>query len=304
MRNYASLADSKYLPQLLALYESLRKHSSEEFTLYVLPMDQQTVDTLMAMVLPNVQLILGFHESHEGMAEARANRSHKEYCWTCASNLCEVLLDWSNWHNESEGTEAIESITYLDADCYFFSDPKVIHDEIGDRSIAVIPHRLIPSKKHLESNGQFNVSWVSFKNNSVGRECCSTWAWQCREQCSESIGCGDQAYLDSWPGKYGPELAIIQNIGAGLAPWNLANYGLYQFDGPPQLAANRTDYSLGGLVPVVFYHFHETRFHPDGSVFLTGYELRPVDEELIYKPYIAAVNEAQAKLRALQAQTV
>lgn len=285
MRNYCTLFDSKYLPQGLALYESLKRHSSEPFTLYVLPMDAECADVLISMVLPGVILVHGFHELPQ-IQPLRATRTHQEYCWTLASQLAEVLLP------------ELDEINYIDADCFFFSDPEVIFDEIGERSIGIIPHRFIPSKKHLEVNGQFNVSLVHFKNDPVGRECLSTWAAQCREKCSAKEGCGDQKYLDAWPAKYGPELCVIQNIGVGLAPWNLANYWVHLDAHDFTLIAGR--HGFGGW-RVVMYHFHEFRSNTDGSYRLTNYDLRPEDVELIYEPYIQAVEAAKGLIASSEA---
>jgi len=270
MRHYCTLFDSKYLPQGLALYDSLVKHSSEAFTLCVLAMDTETLRTLQSLNFQNVLPMDG----RSFLLNQRIDRTWQEFCWTCASNLAEDVMDWAD--KDVDDPWYLEHLTYIDADCYFFSDPKVIFDEIGDRSIAVIPHRLIPSKKHLEVNGQFNVSWVTFKNNDVGRECLSTWAAQCRERCSAKIGCGDQKYLDEFPVKYGDELCVIENIGAGLAPWNLAHYTLTE---GPKVDGN----------DVVFYHYHE---YLHGQR-LTNYELRDEDVKYIYAPYFAAVSRAQ-----------
>ncbi len=279
MRNYCTLFDTNYLPRGLALYRSLVKHSSEEFKLYILPMNLECHFILSDLNLPNVELVTGFHEQPL-MKDASKNRTYQEYCWTCASNLCDFLM--------TSGSDefGVNEITYLDSDMLFFADPKAIFDEIGGCSIAVIPHRLIPSKRHLEVNGMFNVSWVTFKNNFVGRDCCSMWAWQCRDRCSAMIGCGDQVYLDAWPSRYGDDLRIIQNIGAGTAPWNLANYRVT--DGP----------KVDGQ-PVVFYHYHEFA-EKDGVFRLTNYDLREEDRAFIYAPYLIAYFAAKAELEKLR----
>ncbi len=286
MRQYCTLFDSKYLPQGLALYESLRKHSSEPFTLYVAPMDEETETVLLSLHLPHVVMIHGFNDL-PAMLELRAKTTHQEYCWASASQLAEYLLEVTK-----------EDINYIDADCFFFSDPKVIFDEIGERSIAVIPHRFIPAKKYLEVNGKFNVSLVHFKNDPIGRECLTTWAWQCREKCSAKDGCGDQKYLDAWPGKYGTDLCVIQNIGIGLAPWNLANYimCLHRLDGPPGLI---DDCEAFEMWPVIMYHYHEFKELPNGHFRLTNYDLRSEDIELIYEPYLIAYQEAKTRIESL-----
>lgn len=258
----------------LAMYESLKRHSSEPFSLKILPLDDESEVALETMRLPDV-IVLGTRAfvQDQRLEEIKQARSAQHYAWTCASQLCEWLLFCADCE--------FSEITYLDADLFYFSDPEPIFGEIGDRSIGIIPHRLIPSKRHLEVNGKFNVGMVHFKNTDAGRHCLSTWAAQVRERC-DSATCGDQKYLDEWPGRYGDELSIIQNIGANVAPWNVANYELTE--GP----------KVDGL-PVIFYHFHEY-IHGER---LTNYQLRPEDIEFIYKPYIAAIQEAEDRIAVL-----
>lgn len=207
-----------------------------------------------------------------GLAELRDTRTWKEFCWTAASCYAEFLLR----------SQKMDALTYLDADMMFFSDPQVVFDEIGERSIAITPHRLIPSKKHLERNGLFNVGWVTFKNDEVGRNCLSRWAAQTRERCSADYGCGDQFYLNEWPDLYGKDLCIIQNIGVNAGPWSIGNWKVAE--GP----------CLDG-VPLVLYHAHE--YIHDKR--LTNYDLRPEDIEFIYKPYVAAVEAATERVKGL-----
>lgn len=283
MKHYCTLFDSRYLPQGLVLYHSLLKHSSERFMLHILPMDVPTHVALKALELPRAALVNSVNfEIRTEMGLCRQNRTWQEFCWTAASNLCEYLMRdcvMCEW----------DGITYLDADMMFFSDPKVVFDEIGERSIAIVPHRFIPSKQYLEVNGTYNVSWVSFANTNAGRECLSVWANQCRNWCravNEGDRYGDQKYLNAWPGKYGDDLCVIENIGVGLAPWNLANYALTE--GP----------TVDG-VPVVFYHYHEWLVRDDDTIRLTNYDLRPEDERLIYAPYLRAYTQAMAGLEAL-----
>lgn len=278
---FATLCDARYLKQALALYESLRKHSSETFTLYVLAMDIECANILTTMALPGIQLVLGFHETHRGMKEARANRTHAEYCFTCSSALCEALLE-----------TGLSEITYLDSDCWFMADPKIAFDEIGERSIGIIPHRFADNadRPRLEKAGRFNVSLVHFKNTPVGRACVTKWADQCRAKCSvESYG--DQLYLQNWPEEYGSECAIVENPTVGVAPWNLSSYAVTGTDHVAYIDGK----------PVCMYHFHETRFREDGTVHLTNYRLRNEDRQFIYAPYIRAVESAKFKIhRAIE----
>lgn len=277
MRNYCTLSDRVYLPKLLALHESLVRHSSEDSRLYILAMDLQTgwiVDELKldrATVIP-----LATFERELNLKPVRESRTHQEYCWTCASSLLDYML------------RTVGDCTYLDADLFFFSDPLAIFDEIGGRSIGITPHRFPASRKHKEENGRFNVGWVSAVANTTGKVCISRWAQQCREWCFNRVeahhACGDQKYLDVWPIAFPGEVCEISNAGVNLAPWNIEQYRIAE--GPTV-----------DEKPVVFYHYHEF----ESPVNLTGYPMRSEDLKYIYAPYISGWNEAAVKVSYIEA---
>lgn len=273
MRTYCTLFDRSYLPKGLCLYESLKRHSSEDFTLHVLALDNETAWLLTELALPHVEILpSAVFEKALDLEAIKASRTWQEWCWGCASSLMIYLMQW------------VGDVTYVDSDVYFFSDPKVIFDEMGNRSIGITPHRLIPSKKHLEVNGLFNVGIVAARRTRVGEECIGYWSMQCRKRCSATVGCGDQQYLDEWPVKYGSDVCVIENIGVNAGPWSLANWQVTE--GP----------KLDG-VQLVAYHAHEYQHQQR----LTNYELRPADIECIYQPYIEAHWRADMKIvRAIE----
>lgn len=274
MRHYCTLFDMKYAPQGVALYDSLYQHSAEPFKLWILALDMDTVRILEALHLSHVAIACGeTFEWEAGLHEIRESRTHQEWCWTLASQWCEYLIQ-----------HGLLEVTYLDADTFFFSDPEPAFEEIGHRSIAITPHRLIPSKKHLEVNGTFNVGFVHFRNTDVGRRCLERWAAQCRAKCSASDGCGDQLYLNEWPELYGKECCVIENIGVNAGPWSLGNWDVTP---GPRLQD----------VTLICYHAHELDLEKGR---LTNYELRPEDVTLIYEPYLEALRRAQAKIESVK----
>jgi hypothetical protein len=276
MRHYCTVSDSKYLPKLLVMYKSLRKYSSVDIMLDVLALDEDTQRVLDElgrddMLVTSIESIGLRHKD---------GQPWPEFCWSCASQFADHLLK----------TLTIPDLTYLDADEMYFSDPEPIFEEIGDKSIGVVEHRLIPSKKHLAVNGRFNVAFNFFKNNAIGRECLSTWAAQVRERCDSST-CGDQKFLDSWPAKYGDECHVVQHIGADTAPWNLGNWNVTE---GPCVDGQR----------IIFHHYHEFCERPDGSFRLTNYDLRPEDIEFIYRPFVDSYRRAQEQIGSLLGNAV
>jgi len=214
-------------------------------------------------------------------------RTHVELCWTLASQFTSWMLGWIH--------PGADNITYLDADLYFFSNPTPVFAKIGERSIAITPHRLPegPNKARLEKNGKYNVGFVYFRNTGYGNACLSRWAAQVRERCSAEVGCGDQVYLDSWESDYPGEVAILGH-GINTGPWNLSAYDdVMQYDGQVFL----------GRDPLICYHFHEFQESEDGTIRLTNYPLRPVDKDLIYRPYLNAYRAAKERIVSVHLQT-
>ncbi len=265
-RNFCTLYDAQYLAKGLAMYESLVKHSSEPFTLHVLAMDDQTERILTELALPNmhVMTLAGFERAMK-LQEIRERRTWAEYCWGCASNLMEYMLPWM----------PDDGITYIDSDILFFSDPKVIFDEVGERSIGITPHRFSPKEElRLGKNGKFNVGIVVARNSETGRECIERWAAQCRDRCSAEVGCGDQQYLDEWPSLYGEECCEIENLGVNLGPWSLDHVDM-------------------AAIELNSFHYHEFVNYK----YLTGYALRQIHLDVIYQPYIGALLDAEVRIR-------
>lgn len=277
MRHFCTLADIKYLPQALVLCDSLRKHANEDMRVYFLALDDKCEHALRGLGLDFVNIVsLSDLVREMKLEEIQNRRTKKEWCWTLASQLCEYLME-----------SGLYEITYIDADCQAHSDLRVAFEEIGDRPIAITLHRLIPSKKHLEVNGRYNVGFLTFRNTWTGHACLSKWARQVRARCSESVGCGDQWYLEEFVADHGNLVCVFKNIGINAAPWNIGNWRV--------TAGPRVD-----GIPIVTYHYHETRFRDDGSVFLTNYKLRDEDRRFIYDPYTSAICAARDRINLVR----
>lgn len=277
-RYYCSVSDKNYLCKLLCLYESILRHSSSPFCLYVLALDESTRIELARLHLEKAIVIeCEYFVRQMNLGEIRRSRTHQEWCWTTASQFCEFLLK-----------TGLREVTYLDSDLFMFSDPEAVFNEIGERSIAITPHRLIPPKQHLIENGAFNVGWITFKNTEIGRGCLSRWAAQVRTRCSAETGCGDQVYLNDFVFLYGYDLCILSK-GINAGPWSIGNWQVTE--GP----------RLDGEILTAF-HFHEFLEREDGTFRLTNYDLRDDDVIYIYRPYVAAYTTAKERIESLHLQ--
>ena len=270
VRNFCTLFDRNYLYKGAVMLRSLAKHDPGART-FVVCLDHITLSVLTRLSIPGVQTIELREVESDEVLRVKPVRSVAEYCWTLTS----VVM----WHVMQENPD-IDLLTYLDADLMFFSSVEPIFIEMGNASILAVEHRYPREKQHFEMYGRFNVQWVSFRRDQAGMSCLARWRTQCLEWCYARIEGGkhgDQKYLDSWPSDYGDAFHSLQNVGAGLAPWNYANYKLQVRDGRYWVDDSQ----------VIFYHFHQFQILDSGgfSPFRTQYfEGRPPPHAL-YEHY-------------------
>ena len=235
MHHFCTYFDRHYLPRALALYDSLTARCPD-FHLWALCFDDESHRALAGR--PNVTPISLTEFEDAELLQAKATRTLQEYYFTCTPSLPLYLFRTS---------PEIDRITYIDSDLFFFDDPQLVFDEIGDSSIAIIPHRFARQVRDKERSGKYNVGWLTFRRDENAMSCLSWWRERCLEWCyarHEDGKYADQKYLDDWPQRFDGVLEI-KNPGANLGPWNLANYRVEYHDG---------HVSVDGR-PLVFYHF-------------------------------------------------
>ena len=219
---YCTYFSYNFAPFGLSLLESLSEHDSKSFV-YVLCLDCKTFSLLKSLQFKNVELlkIIDLEKIFPELSSAKSNRSTTEYYWTLTPFLLFYFLFVK---------KTCSQLTYLDADQFFYSDPKVVFDEIGNSDIAIMPHRFPDSINSSSEHGKFNVSWLTFRDTPNAQNCLEWWKASCHEWCyaaGDENRYGDQKYLDEFPKKY-EKVHIIQNIGAGLAPWNLMTFNFQE----------------------------------------------------------------------------
>jgi hypothetical protein len=239
-RVFCTYFDHHYLPRGLALFRSLERWCPD-FELWVLCFSQECHRVLTQLGWPRLRPIAleEFERDDAALLTAKAARSRVEYYFTCSPSLPLFVL--------ARQSEA-DLVTYLDADLMFFSSPEACFAELGAGSIAIIGHRFPERLRHLEETGIYNVGWATFCRDTNGLACLRWWRERCLEWCHDRVEpgrYGDQKYLDRWPELF-PGVVVLENPGANLAPWNLANYTLRVVNGQVDVDGHA----------LVFFHFH------------------------------------------------
>jgi hypothetical protein len=236
---YCTLFDWRYLTRGLAMLRSLEPYVREHDEIIILGLDDSTRSTLAEYSCGRWRIVSVDDLGDEELIALRDTRPQREFCWTCTP----ALSAWAVRTGE-EG----DIVVYLDADLLFFSDPRILLAELSDEyNVLVHEHRFSPDKLHFEKDsGRFNVGLVAFRIGEEGRACVERWRAQTIDRCELGPGyCGDQKYLEEWPSLF-RGLRVLQNIGGGVAPWNVNQYVVDERAGRP-IVNDRE---------VVFYHYH------------------------------------------------
>jgi hypothetical protein len=120
------------------------------------------------------------------------------------------------------------------------------------------------------------------RNEPDGIAVIKWWRQRCIEWCHDYVDgdrYADQGYLDSFS-LQSSRVRAVGNIGANLAPWNIANYRIDVRDGEVMIDAT----------PLVFFHFQGLRKGLRWFIFnshrIFGAPLSATTRDHIYRPYV------------------
>jgi hypothetical protein len=252
--HFCTYFDGNYWSRAASLLDSLDRHCPS-FTLHMLCMDDVSFEKVNALGRSHV-VSTRLSELERALPElmrAKSSRSLLEYYFTCGPAFIRYVLDRN---------PAVDVITYLDADLYFFHDPQPLFDAFQGHSIGVIAHHLptirkrriftaynLPAfRRRRIREGKYNVGWLNFRRDADGIACLEWWRDRCLEWCYDRYENGkyaDQLYLNQFPLLFQGFYEFTHH-GANVAMWNV---GEYRFS----LRGNSVYVDDD---PLIFYHFH------------------------------------------------
>ena len=173
------------------MYSSLCEICGGNFHLYIFAFDDISLSVLRQLNLKNVTVISLQEFEDEELLKIKPTRSKGEYCWTCSSSTILYCLEHFN----------LSHCTYVDADLYFYSNPQVLVDEMGDKSVLITLHNYAPEYDRTKTSGKYCVQFVTFRNDAEGLKVLKWWRSVCLDWCyarMEDGKFGDQKYLDDF----------------------------------------------------------------------------------------------------------
>lgn len=310
---FCTLFDSYYLDKGLALYHSLEK-VADEFTIYIFCFDDRSREILLDMELKHAVILhhSDLEKKYDILLKLKEERSKAEYCWTCTPVTIEYVL--KHFHEPN--------CTYIDADLYFFADPKVLLQEIEEveADTVITAHRFTDSmndRRLCKRSGKYCVEFNYFNQSDNAMEALSWWKERCFEWCYhlyEQERMGDQKYLEKFPVLF-KGVHELQHLGGGVAPWNLHQYmpatdcmeestlpngSIAVKEGQKGISENKgillQEKKTGRIFPLIFYHFQNMRYLSEQKVNVcSGTHSKPL-KDAIYKPYLKEIEDCRKLL--------
>ncbi len=278
MHHFCTLFDKNYLFQGVALYRSLLR-TTKQFNLYALCMDQTAHDMLRKLNQPNLIPVPLSEIENDETRIVRQRTTHGQFCWVCQPLICIYVLD----HFRAD------MVTYLESDSLFFSDPTVLFKELEGYSVSLVPHRYTPKFDNTKNAGKFCVQFNAFRNDPQARQVLSFWKSNCYKYTKDKpLYFPGQSTLDAWPEQF-KCVREIENIGAGVAPWNVQQYAI----------RNTGNGTYVNDVPLIFYHYHKYCRYDDGSHELGPYPLTKEVIDHIYAPYVKELDEVEKWIQSI-----
>lgn len=277
MMNFCTLFDSYYLHKGLALYLSLER-VTQDFHLYVMAFDKNSYDKLNSFGFNHMTVeLLDDFETRE-LKAVKPTRNKAEYCWTAGPSVIYHFLT----------KYKLDKITYLDSDLFFLSSPDIIEQEAGDSSVVITEQGI--NEEAAARYGRYCVQYMTFRNDEDGLGALTWWRDKCIEWCfqkMEPTRYADQKYLDQFPKRWN-NVYVLQNLGAGIAPWNMHRYKYTE----------TTLLYKGEEWPKVFFHMHGVVVTVNNSILKASSVHHALNKEVIryfYTPYAELMAEIANK---------
>jgi hypothetical protein len=302
MLHFCTLFDANYLSRGLVTYESLMSATNGTAHLYVFAFDDKCLEILTNMKLKNLTIISLSDFEDKDLLAIKPTRSQGEYCWTCTSSTILYCLK----------TYKIPHCIYIDADMYFYQNPQVLVDEMSEKdNVLITEHRYTPQYDKSKLSGTYCVQFMLFKNTEGGLKVLNWWRDRCLDWCfnrHEDGKFGDQKYLDDWTTRF-EGIHVLNNLGGGLAPWNVQQYEFKQQDGEivgmvkdtfNRLYFNERFFHHLGIMEFlpIFFHFHGVKLYENGAAIYAPrmYILSKTVRQFFYESYLQKLQLAQEQL--------
>ena len=276
MEHFCTLFDHRFLPQGMALAQSLTEHCAAA-ELWILCLDERLRRQLDRLGLERVHTIALESLETPQLLAVKPKRTRAEYCYTLTPFAFDAVF---------EASDTVQRVTYLDADLFFFDRPDDLLNEFdkSGKHVLITEHAFAPEYAHGTKYGRYCVQFLTVRRTPQARQVLSSWQQQCLDWCYaryENGKYGDQKYLEDWPHRFPDAIHVLEQTHRTLAPWNVSHIAQRDL----------------ALAPV-FYHFHGFRIvSAERARLYFGYRIN-AEAYALYRNYLSRLRQCLERMNA------
>lgn len=237
-----------YLPKVLALFKSVRRHHPEFVCHFLVTESAAAIEASRLAPCHDLGIRVTF-VTDLGVGRDRS--------WVFRHSLVELATALKPpFAVALMARQDCDHVIYLDPDIVVFSRLDDILASLDKTPIALTPHMLHPETNPdavvdnelvALRHGVFNLGFFGLRKSKEAQAFASWWAARTHRYCIDRVEAGlftDQKWIDLAPGFF--EVGILRSPRFNVAPWNLSQRGV------------RGSFEAGFTVdgePLGFYHF-------------------------------------------------
>lgn len=273
--------DKGYLSRGLAMIDSVRKHGNNDL-IVILALDEATKIFFDQEHFSGVEVITisQIEDFEPRLLATKTTRSTMEYYFTCTPHIFRYLFS-------SLQMSSSDTLSYLDADLFFYDDPTKIREALGSYSVGITEHRFSDDlSKRLIKYGKFNAGFMTFKNDEDGLRVLEWWGNQTLEWCYDIPEDGkyaNQGYLNNFEDF--PNVLSYPSTGFNLAPWNTKSSTINNDESGNVIVDDNR---------LLFFHFHGVRRVRKWFVtaqLIYKSQMTAVLAQDVYEPYLSVLKK-------------
>lgn len=282
---FTTIVSKTYIIKALAMMESLEE-TKTPYHLYALTIDPEAEEVLAKFPSPNVTVLPLESIMTKELKKIKKERTTQEFCWTLKGPLIQHVL---NTYPE------IDKVVYVDADQYFFREPKSIIREWKKYSILLTLQRA--SEDLEKTHGRFQAGMIGFKREANSLKILDWWTRKCLSKCSNEYdpifdSWGDQKYIDTIPDIF-ENIKIMDSETINVGPWNLLIH-----DGVELTSSDTEKPHINGK-PLESYHFGSLSQISQGFYDIWRHDkisLTYPQKKTLYLPYLKVLQEVEYRI--------
>ena len=265
--NICTVTQENQLVQTLSLYDSIKKYNIK-FKLWICCADESSYNALRMLTLPNVQLFEPYNLIENYMQLMQT--SYRAGIEILKPRLINLLL---------QNNYGLESLLYVDCDCFFHQSPKIYFDLLKKNSILLFEDSTAVGKAFNATNAMFG-----FYRDKNALACVFYWVEKTKEWLKNGVSSREEIeHINNWKNIYS-KVNILKSHSYMLEDKSLERVKIKKL--------NNMIYANNEALVLYKYNLDHVKENTVYNLVEQVFKSAPLFKKLIYLPYLKSLRSS------------